>query len=181
MFAPSVDEMYPPGFQTLGRRRGGVARARGRRAAGSLPRRRDRLPEAVRDRPAGARVLRPEGRAAGASSCAGSSRDLSFRSRSESCRRCATPDRLALSSRNVLLSSEERERARALPQALDAGAHAYADGERSGRRDRARALNGLTPDYVELLDLDGALVLATAVRVGSIRLIDNVVLKGDIS
>ena len=43
------------------------------------------------------------------------------------------------------------------------------------------ALNGLTPDYVELLDLDGALVLASAVRVGSIRLIDNVLLQGELT
>ncbi len=43
----------------------------------------------------------------------------------------------------------------------------------------ARAeLNGLDPDYVELLDLDGATLLAAAVRVGSIRLIDNVLVKG---
>jgi pantoate--beta-alanine ligase len=89
------------------------------------------------------------------------------------------PDRLALSSRNVLLSPEERERARALPLALDAGADAYARGGDPVAATR-EALNGLTPDYVELFDLDGTVVLATAVRVGSIRLIDNVVLKGDL-
>ena len=42
------------------------------------------------------------------------------------------------------------------------------------------ALNGLDPEYVELLDLDGATVLAAAARVGSTRLIDNVVLEGDL-
>ena len=46
----------------------------------------------------------------------------------------------------------------------------------------ARAsLNGLEPDYVEVVDLDGATVLAAAVRVGSTRLIDNVLLKGDLA
>jgi pantothenate synthetase len=43
------------------------------------------------------------------------------------------------------------------------------------------ALNGLAPDYVELLDVDGATVLAAAARIGSTRLIDNVILKGDLS
>src|SRR6476469_10852920 len=39
----------------------------------------------------------------------------------------------------------------------------------------ARAsLNGLEPEYVELLDLGHARVLAAAIRVGSTRLIDNV-------
>jgi pantoate--beta-alanine ligase len=78
-------------------------------------------------------------------------------------------DGLALSSRNVLLSPEDRRRALALPQAL-------------ATRDAARAralLNGLDVDYVEEADLDGMHVLAGAVRVGSVRLIDNVLLEGD--
>jgi pantothenate synthetase len=41
-------------------------------------------------------------------------------------------------------------------------------------------LNGLDPDYVEILELEGAQILAAAVRVGSVRLIDNVLLKGDL-
>jgi pantothenate synthetase len=46
----------------------------------------------------------------------------------------------------------------------------------------ARAsLNGLEPDYVEVLHLGDAKVLAAAVRVGSTRLIDNVLLEGDLS
>src|SRR5436853_154825 len=54
----------------------------------------------------------------------------------------------------------------------------------AGSRDpvsAARAsLNGLEPDYVEVLDLGDAKVLAAAVRVGSTRLIDNVLLEGEI-
>jgi pantothenate synthetase len=46
----------------------------------------------------------------------------------------------------------------------------------------ARAqLNGLRPDYVEIVDLGGAKVLAAAVRIGSTRLIDNVLLEGELT
>jgi len=75
-------------------------------------------------------------------------------------------DGLALSSRNELLSVAERERALALPRAL-----ATRDPE------RARALlDGLDIDYVEIAPFDPP-VLAAAVRVGSTRLIDNVPLE----
>jgi pantothenate synthetase len=42
------------------------------------------------------------------------------------------------------------------------------------------ALNGLEPEYVELLDLDGTTILAAAAHIGSARLIDNVVLEGEL-
>jgi pantoate--beta-alanine ligase len=81
------------------------------------------------------------------------------------------PDGLALSSRNVLLSPEERERALALPRAL-----ATRDPERAGE-----LLDGLEVDYLELAPFDPP-VLAAAVRVGSVRLIDNAPLdEGDLS
>ena len=73
---------------------------------------------------------------------------------------------LALSSRNGLLSEAERDRALALPRAL-------------ATRDPARArelLGELEVDYVEIAPFDPP-VLAAAIRVGSTRLIDNVPLE----
>jgi len=80
-------------------------------------------------------------------------------------------DGLALSSRNAGLTAEERRRATSLFRALQT-------------RDASRARTvlaeaGLEPDYIEIIDSDGRKLLAGAVRVGSTRLIDNVVLKGD--
>jgi pantoate--beta-alanine ligase len=89
-------------------------------------------------------------------------------------------DGLAISSRNSRLSPSERAAALALPRALARGAEEHRAGGDAAAAARAE-LNGLTPDYVELLDLDGALVLASAARVGSTRLIDNVLLKGELS
>ena len=86
-------------------------------------------------------------------------------------------DGLAFSSRNVLLSLDEREHALALPRALAAGKEAYTQGADAVRATRS-SFNGLTPDYVELIELGDATVLAAALRVGQTRLIDNVLLKG---
>jgi pantoate--beta-alanine ligase len=86
-------------------------------------------------------------------------------------------DGLALSSRNSRLSAAEREAALGLPRALARGAAAYQHGGDAVAATRS-SLNGLDPDYVEILELDGATLLASAVRVGDTRLIDNVLLKG---
>jgi pantoate--beta-alanine ligase len=73
------------------------------------------------------------------------------------------PDGLALSSRNIRLTPADRERALALPRAL-------------ATRDPARArvmLEGLEVDYLSVAPFHPP-VLAGAVRVGGVRLIDNV-------
>ena len=80
-------------------------------------------------------------------------------------------DGLALSSRNALLSAEERRRALALSRALVTRDPAAA-------RKLLAESNGLAVDYVEIADFDPP-VLAGAVRVGDTRLIDNVPLEGD--
>ena len=51
LLAPYPDEIYPPGYPDLGRRRGALARARGRSPTRPLPRRRNRVPEALQHRP----------------------------------------------------------------------------------------------------------------------------------
>ncbi|MDQ1123437.1 pantoate--beta-alanine ligase [Microbacterium trichothecenolyticum] len=99
-------------------------------------------------------------------------------------------DGLARSSRNTRLSAEAREQAAAIPRSLRAAQDAFAGGIRDPRgltirvRDELAAA-GLDPEYVEIVDADtlepiadlaGPALLAVAVRVGEVRLIDNVVL-----
>jgi pantoate--beta-alanine ligase len=99
------------------------------------------------------------------------------------------PDGLALSSRNVYLSPEDRMGALALSRGLAAAHEAFDAGERDPRRLEAiaTALLEATPnariDYVEVRDADDLevvsapvqrpVVLALAVKFGATRLIDN--------
>lgn len=101
------------------------------------------------------------------------------------------PDGLAMSSRNVYLSSEERERALALSRGLEHGRALFAAGERDADALRAalrKALEvpGIQPEYAEAADpltlepvatAGPGTVLLVAARVGGTRLIDNAVLS----
>ena len=94
-------------------------------------------------------------------------------------------DGLALSSRNVYLSQDERTRALSLSQALNAVVAAVEKGERKvslllalGRRelrvDKIDYLEMVHPDTLKPLDqLQGPARLLVAARVGKTRLIDN--------
>jgi pantoate--beta-alanine ligase len=100
-------------------------------------------------------------------------------------------DGLALSSRNVYLSAEDRGRARSIPESLAAVERAFASGTRDAAALGAAARlvlarePELAADYVALVDPDtlepvevaerGTLAML-AVRVGRTRLLDNVVL-----
>jgi pantoate--beta-alanine ligase len=82
-------------------------------------------------------------------------------------------DGLALSSRNVRLSPDERRRALAIPRALAEGLAAHRAGEDPVAAAR-RALTGLKVDYLAVADFNGRRTLTVAARVGAVRLIDNV-------
>lgn len=97
-------------------------------------------------------------------------------------------DGLALSSRNIYLSPEDRKRAAAFPRALLATRARAVRGERDPgaiERDARSALEaaGFDVDYVEVVDamtmrrpprVEPGTALAAAVRLGKTRLIDNV-------
>jgi pantoate--beta-alanine ligase len=94
------------------------------------------------------------------------------------------PDGLALSSRNVYLGSDDRQRALVLSRALRAGQAAAAGGSTAALA-AAQAVYAaeptITADYLELRAVDlgpaptaGAARLLTAAQVGPARLIDNV-------
>ena len=82
-------------------------------------------------------------------------------------------DGVALSSRNVRLSPSERVRARAIPRALRHGRAAHVRGE-DPRGAALGALAGLDVEYADVASFQGQPTLVIAVRIGTIRLIDNV-------
>ncbi len=82
-------------------------------------------------------------------------------------------DGLALSSRNVRLSPDDRRRALAIPRALTAGLAAHQAGEDPVAAAREE-LTGVKVDYLAVADFNGRRTLAVAGSVGAVRLIDNV-------
>jgi pantoate--beta-alanine ligase len=117
-------------------------------------------------------------------------RDLDLPVRIEALPTVREPDGLAMSSRNALLTPDERERARALPAALEAARALAASGERSAQAllDAAHTAMrpfGVEPEYLALVEPDtlepvdtlkDETLLALAARIGEIRLIDNAIL-----
>ena len=101
------------------------------------------------------------------------------------------PDGLAMSSRNQYLSLDERHKALAIPRALQTAEKEFQAGIRQTNRLIATMQNILLPqhlniDYVAVVDpvtlknvdvIKGRAVLAIAARVGTTRLIDNIVIE----
>ena len=120
-------------------------------------------------------------------------RDLALPTEVIACPTVREPDGLALSSRNVHLSPDQRAAAPVLHRALRAATERWAAGERSGEVLRATMSAILAaeplaaPEYVsaadgltlrELDQIDRPALLSLAVRIGSTRLIDNELLNG---
>ena len=168
LFAPSADEMYPPGYDTwvdigeLGRRLEGEFRPGHFRGVATVCL---KLFNIVR--PSRAYFGQKDAQQAAVVKQLVGDLDLDVEIRVLPTVR--DEDGLALSSRNAYLSPEEREAALALPRAL-------------ATKDPAKArelLGNLDVDYVEVAELDGQRVLAAAVHVGDTRLIDNIILEGE--
>ncbi len=191
LFAPSVEEVYPPGFATAvevlgltdrleGAARGashfrGVTTVVTKLACMTMP---DTLYLGQKDAQQVVVIRRLLA-------------DLNLPVQVEALPTVREADGLALSSRNALLDPRARERARALATALRAAAALAVGGEHSpevllGAAHAALAAAGVRADYVELVDpdtlealaeLDRPALLLLAARVGQVRLIDNAVLE----
>jgi pantoate--beta-alanine ligase len=115
-------------------------------------------------------------------------RDLAIGTEVIACPTVREPDGLALSSRNVHLSDEERSAAPVIRRALLAARSQWEAGKRSGDALRAAMRSTLESeplariDYVSVADgkslreldvVEGPVLLSLAVRLGTTRLIDN--------
>ena len=189
MFAPGVEEVYPPGFDTIvsvgavARPLEGVAR----------PGHFDGVATVVAilfDLIGADHAYFGQKDAQQVMVIRQMARDLAILTEVIACPTVREPDGLALSSRNVHLSAGERAAAPVLRRALLAARGRWEAGERSGDALRSAMAEGLateplaTPAYVSVADgrtlaeldrvVDGqSALLSLAVRLGSTRLIDN--------
>lgn len=119
-------------------------------------------------------------------------RDLDFPIEIIPCPIIREPDGLAMSSRNVYLTPEQRLAAVSLSEGLKAAASAFASGERTSARLRDAISARLSKeasvrtDYIEVVDAetlqtaekaDRPTALCVAAYLGTTRLIDNVLLE----
>jgi pantoate--beta-alanine ligase len=114
-------------------------------------------------------------------------RDMNFPVSIEVCPTVRAADGLALSSRNALLSADDRKRATALSRALRAVQAAISAGEPSPAEAIAAGraeldASGIDPEYLTIVsaqtmepvtELEGDLLAVIAARIGAVRLIDN--------
>jgi pantoate--beta-alanine ligase len=118
-------------------------------------------------------------------------RDLNFDIEIVAAETVREADGLAMSSRNVRLSTEERGRARAVPQGIECARRAAAAGELDpaalvAEFTAALELVGARVEYAEIRDpetlepverLEERALLAVAVWIGDVRLIDNAIIE----
>jgi len=123
-------------------------------------------------------------------------RDLNFPVRIVVAPTVRERDGLAMSSRNAYLSATEREHATCLYRALCLAQRLYDEGTRDAGtiRSAMRKAIDATPDaktdYIEIVDdrtlravdeIHGPTLIALAVRIGRTRLIDNRVIRSDVT
>lgn len=119
--------------------------------------------------------------------------DLNFPMEIVGCPTLREPDGLAMSSRNVYLSSQERKQAASISRALFSAVNQVKQGERRAAavtdhiRQEISAAGPATIEYVSAVDaeslalleqFDRAARICVAVRIGRCRLIDNVAVDG---
>jgi len=193
LFAPSRDEVYPPGFATTVHVEGLTATLEGaHRGVGHF----DGVTTVVTKL---LNMVAPDVAFFGQKDAQQALvidrlvRDLDLPVRIDIRPTVREHDGLALSSRNVHLNGTDRERALALHDALRAAEAALQAGERDADALRETALqamhdHGIEPDYLELVStddlspvarVDGQALLAVAARVGPTRLIDNTILSAN--
>ena len=189
VFTPSVDEMYPPGFTTTIHLDGpalplegaarpghfdGVATIVAKLLLQSLP---DRAYLGRKDGQQTAVVRRL-------------ARDLDIPTGIVVVPTVREADGLAMSSRNAYLTPEQRAAAPVVFRALSASRDRFRSGQQdmAALEDAARRMieasplasveyvAGVDPDTMEPWTGHGPCMLAAAVRIGSVRLIDNVIL-----
>jgi pantoate--beta-alanine ligase len=187
VWAPPVEEVYPPGFDTTVR----VGRLAEPLEGAARPGHFDGVATVVAilfDVVGADRAYFGQKDAQQVMVIRRMARDLAIGTQVVACPTVREPDGLALSSRNVHLSPAERAAAPVLHRALMAARHEYDAGERSADRLRAtmREILAAEPlasvDYVSVADarslreLDEVAppaLLSLAVRFGTTRLIDN--------
>lgn len=193
LFAPTVDEVYPPGFSTTVTVAGVTAPLEGAQRGTSHF---DGVATVVTKL---LNMVGPDHAYFGQKDAQQAAvirrfvTDLNIPAQIHTVPTVREPDGLALSSRNVHLRGDERDRALALSRALQAAERAAAAGERDAAAIRAQALAALTPfavepEYLELVDpetldpverVEADVLVAIAARVGSTRLIDNTLIHAD--
>ena len=191
VFVPSADEMYPPGFSTtvdvgsLGERLEGVSRPGHFKGVATVV---ARLLNLTRPQ----RAYFGQKDAQQVIVVRRMVKDLALTVQIEAVPTVRETDGLALSSRNIFLSIEERRAATALSRALLRAQESFEWGERSAGRLRQIVRDILDlellvrADYVSVADavtldeleqVDRPAVLSVAAWVGHTRLIDNVPLE----